>query len=999
MKYDALQGDFSFGEISPSAQGDVEGIIYKAAAARIINMVPTRTKGVASRAGGKWVADGFNATTLVADNSPVQHIPLANSPIGDIVIEIGRNGMRLMDAFGPLDWSVYQKDSLFNYTTQDGTNAWGDSNTRTIYLSNVSGVGKKQYGVTGPDAAVDGLIINFPLVGFPAGTNEHWTFAGKIAGDLITVEIRDSSFTLISSTTIDGRNGVFSYDFHPLSGGVPDDFSITLVTINNAVSTTAVWDLVLFKNGTKFSQGLNAAQLDVQPPDVNRIRAAAFWTSKDYPINDPGGLFTSSLPKFWVAFAGGPRNKWASWCLTLEVSSTGHGQWQFGTLPTDADSLDMIKGSNCVAVYQNRLTFGNNKAAGRPQVVASSSGFLDVYDNELVAGYNYPGPANPLVRFTFKKFKYTYTVVGAVGGVSPPNPPPNPPGVGVRGGLTGQEYQRFVTNQPNNFGTIIGIVRGVRVNIPGVSIDALTPEMPSVADIPIGGDVNGAPFISVKLNGTPVKVTPVPPGFASQKLPATPFGDGIKADAGLECWVEYPNAWGVFSPWSCTVWFNDDPSTMSNLVGPVPLAIGATLEFSTQPLASDPLNLTLASPIGNISFLNVLRGLILGSTTAEKLFPPDTPFALDPATGSSIVAEDESEQGSDDALNAINVNDKVLFVQLGRKTLRQAYISFATQGGLAAEDIGQMGEHLTGKGIRSFCLLKTPVQRVVFAFDDGSGAIMTLNANNTQAWSQFTLPAVFGGIYSVAALQTKTGSQLFVGTENGTTLVWTSFESKINNGVTPTLVISQAVPLPPVKIVYDTENAVPPIMDGWFRAAINDDTGTQALQLPNSFVGQNMYALVNGNLVGPYPVIANSGADGSNAITFPAGLGLTTTWVDPSGKKRPQETYVGILYPAHGMTTLGLEGGNPAGTSQGKVSRKAQLYVRFVDSYLPKVNGERPEEIQPGDRMDFLASRVTGDVRCTELEFQRAAVIVVDQDLPLRVEISAFFGGTAMNGV
>jgi hypothetical protein len=426
---------------------------------------------------------------------------------------------------------------------------------------------------------------------------------------------------------------------------------------------------------------------------------------------------------------------------------------------------------------------------------------------------------------------------------------------------------------------------------------------------------------------------------------------------------------------------------------PQQIHAGDIIEFSTIPLAEDPLNLTLASPTGNISWLTILRGLLLGTTSNEKIFPATSSFSVDPATGQSVSSEEESALGSDQALPALPVNDKILFLQKGRQVIRQASISITTSGGLVAEDIGAVGEHLTKPRVRSFCYLKTPVPRVVFAMDDGTGAVMTLGGKSRVAWSRFTLPAVYGGIYSVAALHGVRGSELFVGTENGVTLHWETFESDI---LVRTVLIPQAAPAPAIKLVFDSENPLPPIMDGWQRCAINNDTGQQCVGLSASLVGQNVYALINGQLAGPYPVVANSGDDGSHAVTFPLGA-YGVNWVDAAGNLRPQEAYVGLAYPEHRIVTLPLEGGNPAGTSQAYLTRFVQCYIRFVDSYRPTVGGFQVPERGAVDPTDFLAGRLTGDARATQLTFKRAAILEISQPLPLRLEVSAIFGGVQLN--
>jgi hypothetical protein len=406
--------------------------------------------------------------------------------------------------------------------------------------------------------------------------------------------------------------------------------------------------------------------------------------------------------------------------------------------------------------------------------------------------------------------------------------------------------------------------------------------------------------------------------------------------------------------------------------------------------ADDPLDLNLASPTGKIAWLNVLRGLILGTTRNEKIFQQDTPLSLDPATGQSLNVLDESSHGADTAVNALDVNDRVLFVQQGRKVLRLGGISIASDGGLVSEDVGVAGEHLTKARVRSMCFLKSPVQRAVLAMDDGTGAVMTL-VGKTVAFSRLTIPACFGGIYNVASLNTDADSELWVATENGVTLRAKTFESDI---LTYEVLVPNAAPAAPTHFKYNTENPLPPVMDGWVRAPLVNQGGIQYIRgLAACLVGQSVYALINGQVQGPYVVTAGG------QVTLPAALGLGTTWVDANGARRPQEIYVGAAFPEHRWTSLPLEGGNPVGNSQNLSSRKPQLHLRFVDSYLPLVNGSRPAEREGDDATDLLGSRVTGDRRATELNFQRAAVVDVVMDLPLRMEVSAIFGGAVMNNI
>jgi hypothetical protein len=405
--------------------------------------------------------------------------------------------------------------------------------------------------------------------------------------------------------------------------------------------------------------------------------------------------------------------------------------------------------------------------------------------------------------------------------------------------------------------------------------------------------------------------------------------------------------------------------------------------------ALDPLDLNLASPNGKIAWLNILRGLMLGTTRNEKLFT-DGVLAIDPATGQNFDLRDESSLGADPVLPALEVNDRVLFAQRGRKMLRLAGISITTDGGLVSDDVGVAGEHLTKARIRSMCFLKSPVQRVVFAFDDGTGAVMSLVGKNA-AFSRLSVPACFGGLYNVAALDGDLDSELWVGTENGVTLRARSFESDI---VVRQVALQNAAPAAPTHLVYAADNPLPPVMDSWVRAPLVNQGGAQyVVGLPACAVGQNAYVFTNGQVRGPYAVVAGG------KVVLPADLLLGVTWVDLTGARRAQEIYVGLLYPEHRFTSLPLEGGNAVGTSQNLQSRKPQLYLRLVDSYLPLVKGKRLAERGPADPTDVLAARVTADRRASEEGFQRGAVVDVVMDLPLRMEISAIFGGVVMNNL
>jgi hypothetical protein len=462
-----------------------------------------------------------------------------------------------------------------------------------------------------------------------------------------------------------------------------------------------------------------------------------------------------------------------------------------------------------------------------------------------------------------------------------------------------------------------------------------------------------------------------------------------------------------------------NPGGFISFVAAPPLGQAITITRANNVVtATDALSLKLASPTGRIVWLNVLHGLVLGSTRMEKTFTQNAALAIDPASGMDFELLDHSSLGSDENLPALNVNEKLMFLQRGRQILRSASVRFMwesglPQNGLIAEDVGGNGEHLLRPKVRALCYLKSPVPRLVFAFDDGTGAVATLNPQFGLTWSRFTIPAAFGGIFSVASLDSTDSSELWVGTETGLTLHWDNFESDIVKKTLYTSTVGSLVA--PTRTLYDVENPLPPVMDGWHRLPGSGKFiafGADKTQWSRALIGQNAYVLVNGQPYGPYQVKDDGGGvaeitelgtlkvnGGDNGGGPGSAAGIPFNWVDGNGKRRAMEIYVGLAYPEHRATTLPLEGGNPVGTSQALKARMPQLYVRFVDSYMPKVNGTVPAERGPADPTDQAGGRITGDVRCTELGFQRAHVIDIVQDAPLRMEVSAVFGGTQVNNL
>ena len=100
---------------------------------------------------------------------------------------------------------------------------------------------------------------------------------------------------------------------------------------------------------------------------------------------------------------------------------------------------------------------------------------------------------------------------------------------------------------------------------------------------------------------------------------------------------------------------------------------------------------------------------------------------------------------------------------------------------------------------------------------------------------------------------------------------------------------------------------------------------------------------------------------------------------------------IGLPYTAI-LETTPYNDGNSAGTNLGTSQRWAQIYVKIVDSALPKVNGVRPGARTPSTPMGDPEDLRTGDYNITNIGWDLDGTIVIEQDIPKQTQIVALFG-------
>lgn len=126
-------------------------------------------------------------------------------------------------------------------------------------------------------------------------------------------------------------------------------------------------------------------------------------------------------------------------------------------------------------------------------------------------------------------------------------------------------------------------------------------------------------------------------------------------------------------------------------------------------------------------------------------------------------------------------------------------------------------------------------------------------------------------------------------------------------------------------------------------------------------------------------------ADGAVQPDVTVSSGLVTI------QNEAEEVVIGVGYESE-LKPVRLEGTNPAGTSQGRLRKWAELFVRLAESQKPLVNGRRPPTFSGQSTMDEAPPLVTEDVRITQLGWSRDGFVHITADDPLPLKVLGIFG-------
>lgn len=150
-----------------------------------------------------------------------------------------------------------------------------------------------------------------------------------------------------------------------------------------------------------------------------------------------------------------------------------------------------------------------------------------------------------------------------------------------------------------------------------------------------------------------------------------------------------------------------------------------------------------------IEWLTVGRNLLVGTASGEWIMPGN----IDALNQSIMQA---SAYGSA-SLQALNVNEDILFIQSGKKRCR-GYVM--ADGGYSSPDITYTADHILAPGVREWAFQRVPEPRAYLVLNDGTMAVLSYNKlYQIQGWSRWTFS---GLVESVAVLDTPDGQDVCI---------------------------------------------------------------------------------------------------------------------------------------------------------------------------------------------------------------------------------------------
>ena len=315
----------------------------------------------------------------------------------------------------------------------------------------------------------------------------------------------------------------------------------------------------------------------------------------------------------------------------------------------------------------------------------------------------------------------------------------------------------------------------------------------------------------------------------------------------------------------------------------------------------------------------------------------------EPLTPSNVMVTQQTTYGSW-TTPPIQVGSSILFVQRARRKLREFGYNFQNDAYIAP-DMTLLSEHITEGYLQDAEYQQEPDSIVWACTADGKLLSMTYERpEDVVAWSRHSIGGADSKVESVTVITTATSDQ-----------VWLLISRTIG-GVTKKYVE-----------YLDPEINVDSGLTGTVSGASATISGLSHLE------GETVKVVVNG-AVFPDQVV-NGGA-------------VTPSIPDSWGNVNVE---VGLSYTST-LKTMRAEVGSQAGKAQGRKKRWNEVQVRLLNSTGVTINGDSMSFRTSADAMDEGLGLFSGDVKVTNLGWDRDGYIEVKQEQPLPMTILGIHG-------
>jgi len=361
---------------------------------------------------------------------------------------------------------------------------------------------------------------------------------------------------------------------------------------------------------------------------------------------------------------------------------------------------------------------------------------------------------------------------------------------------------------------------------------------------------------------------------------------------------------------------------------------GSYFDFTLGELADDAIEQRLDRR-GAIRWMTGGQTLLIGTENAEHIVSSEGGVIIP----GDIYSKVQSTNGSWPA-QPLEIGNEVLYVSPDGRKIRSIEYEW-TKDAWRSKDLTYASEHIT-KGGNSFTHLHhsaNPDSLIIGSTLSGNAVIGTY-----EAYSQtigFSRRVTQGSIISLAVLQFSGTGELWALVDRGAGSLSLEKEYREQN------------------VKLDSHSH--------FRS----ETPISEVSIPH-LAGKTCQVLVDGAV---HPDVIPSVPDGDVTLEF-------------SG----YEVIVGLAVYSI-IETLPVADELPGvGTTRSMKKRMFEVWVRILDSWRPKINGQRTPNRRVPTPMGEVESARTESVRISNTGWDLEAKIRIEQDLPLRTELAGIFG-------